>query len=87
MPLIEIMQIKGNSEVHRSFWAADEFSNFENTDSIAEYSDRTFDKYGKTARLETSTKTTFRWTVRVHLMAPSIVGGPARSAAGSRART
>jgi len=29
-PLIEMMQIKGNSEVHRWFWAADEFSNFEN---------------------------------------------------------
>ena len=43
-PLIEIMQIKGNSEVHRSFWAADEFSNFENADSIQDYSGRTFRK-------------------------------------------
>ncbi len=47
-PLIEMMQIKGNSEVHRSFWAADEFANFENADSIGDYSDRTYSKYGKT---------------------------------------
>jgi len=47
-PLIEMMQIKGNSEVHRNFWAADEFANFENADSISDYSDRSFDKYGKT---------------------------------------
>ena len=32
-PLIEMMQIKGNSEVHRNFWAADEFADFENADS------------------------------------------------------
>jgi hypothetical protein len=44
---IEMMQIKGNSEVHRKFWAADEFANFENADSIGDYSDRTFEKYGK----------------------------------------
>jgi len=43
-PLIEMMQIKGNSEVHRSFWAADEFANFENADSIQDYSDRRFRK-------------------------------------------
>jgi hypothetical protein len=43
-PLIEMMQIKGNSEVHRSFWAADEFANFENADSIQDYSNRTFAK-------------------------------------------
>jgi hypothetical protein len=43
-PLIEMMQIKGNSEVHRSFWAADEFADFENADSIQNYSDRTFAK-------------------------------------------
>jgi len=42
--LIEMMQIKGNSEVHRKFWAADEFSGFENADTMANYSDRTFDK-------------------------------------------
>ena len=28
--LIEMMQIKGNSEVHRKFWPTDEFANFEN---------------------------------------------------------
>ena len=39
-PLIEMMQIKGNSEVHRSFWAADEFANFENADSLGDYSGR-----------------------------------------------
>ena len=47
-PLVEMMQIKGNSEVHRWFWAADEFSNFENADSIGDYSDRDYKKYGKT---------------------------------------
>jgi Protein of unknown function (DUF3604) len=39
-PLIEMMQIKGNSEVHRNFWQADEFADFENADSLANYSDR-----------------------------------------------
>jgi len=43
-PLIEMMQIKGNSEVHRKFWAADEFANFENADSIQNSSDRTYRK-------------------------------------------
>ena len=43
-PLIEMMQIKGNSEVHRKFWPADEFANFENADSIQKYSGRTFHK-------------------------------------------
>ena len=43
-PLIEMLQIKGNSEVHRKFWAADEFADFENADSIQKYSDRTFHK-------------------------------------------
>jgi len=33
-PLIGIMQIKASSEVHRAFWAADEFADFENGDSI-----------------------------------------------------
>ena len=47
-PLVEMRQIKGNSEVHRWFWAADEFSNFENADSIGDYSDRDYTKYGKT---------------------------------------
>lgn len=43
-PLIEMMQIKGNSEVHRKFWAADEYADFENADSIQKYSGRTFHK-------------------------------------------
>jgi hypothetical protein len=43
-PLIEMMQIKGNSEVHRKFWAADEFAGFENADSIQKYSERIFTK-------------------------------------------
>ena len=37
---IEVMQIKGNSEVHKQFWAADEFSDFENAPSMAQFSDR-----------------------------------------------
>jgi len=41
-PLIEMMQIKGNSEVHRKFWAADEFADFENADSIQKNSGRVF---------------------------------------------
>ena len=43
-PLIEMMQIKGNSEVHRSFWQADEFADFENADSLANYSGRKMEK-------------------------------------------
>jgi hypothetical protein len=43
-PLVEMMQIKGNSEVHRKFWAADEFADFENADSIQKYSGRIFRK-------------------------------------------
>ncbi|MFK5922650.1 MAG: DUF3604 domain-containing protein [Verrucomicrobiota bacterium] len=43
-PLIEMMQVKGNSEVHRKFWAADEFANFENADSIQNSSGRIFKK-------------------------------------------
>jgi len=42
--LIEMMQIKGNSEVHRSFWPADEFAGFENADSVGSFSGRTFKK-------------------------------------------
>jgi hypothetical protein len=38
--VIEMMQVKGNSEVTRQFWAADEFSDFENADSIAKFSGR-----------------------------------------------
>ena len=43
-PLIEMMQIKGNSEVHRSFWTADEFADFENANSIQKNSNRYFSK-------------------------------------------
>lgn len=43
-PLIEMMQIKGNSEVVSSLWPADEFANFENADSLQTYSDRTYQK-------------------------------------------
>ena len=46
-PLIEMMQVKGNSEVHRKFWAADEFADFENADSIGDYSGRDFETFGK----------------------------------------
>jgi hypothetical protein len=42
--LIEMMQIKGNSEVHRKFWPADEFADFENADSVGSFSERTFKK-------------------------------------------
>jgi hypothetical protein len=42
--LIEMMQIKGNSEVHRQFWPADEFADFENSDSVGSFSGRTFRK-------------------------------------------
>lgn len=41
-PLIEMLQVKGNSEVHRKFWAADEFADFENADSIQKSSGRAF---------------------------------------------
>jgi hypothetical protein len=52
-----MMQVKGNSEVHRSFWAADEFANFENADSMANYSGRVarkenFVRYGLVKGLE-----------------------------------
>ncbi len=43
-PLIEMMQIKGNSEVHRAFWSADEFADFENGNSIQKNSNRYFSK-------------------------------------------
>ncbi|MGR3614926.1 MAG: DUF3604 domain-containing protein [Paracoccaceae bacterium] len=41
-PLIEMLQVKGGSEVHRKFWAADEFADFENADSIQKNSGRIF---------------------------------------------
>ena len=43
-PLIEMMQIKGNSEVYPNFWLTDEFANFEPANSIQDYSGRTFEK-------------------------------------------
>jgi len=46
-PLIEMMQVKGNSEVHRWFWSADEFANFENADSLGDYSGRDLKTFGK----------------------------------------
>jgi hypothetical protein len=46
-PLIEMMQIKGNSEVHRWFWSADEFAGFENADSLGDYSGRDLKAFGK----------------------------------------
>jgi hypothetical protein len=39
-----MMQIKGNSEVHRKFWPADEFADFENADSVGTFSGRVFQK-------------------------------------------
>ena len=43
-PLIEMMQIKGNSEVHPQFWVNDEFADFEMAYSIQDYSGRKFEK-------------------------------------------
>jgi hypothetical protein len=39
-PLIEMMQIKANSEVTRQFWPTDEFADFENGDTMAKFSGR-----------------------------------------------
>jgi hypothetical protein len=39
-PLIEMMQIKGNSEVTRQLWPNDEFADFENADSMTKFSGR-----------------------------------------------
>jgi hypothetical protein len=41
-PLIEMMQIKGNSEVIASLWPSDEFADFENAPSLATFSERTY---------------------------------------------
>jgi len=43
-PLIEMMQIKGNSEVVPRFWANDEFADFENCTTMEKYSGRVFQK-------------------------------------------
>ena len=43
-PLIEMMQIKGNSEVHPNFWKNDEFANFELASSMQNYSGRKFEE-------------------------------------------
>ena len=43
-PLIEMMQIKGNSEVVASLWPADEFADFENAESLGTFSGRSFQK-------------------------------------------
>ncbi|MCP9200493.1 DUF3604 domain-containing protein [Gramella sp. GC03-9] len=56
-PLIEMMQIKGNSEVVSQFWQKDEFADFENAPSIAKFNDRKFEKrnfvrYGLTRGLK-----------------------------------
>jgi Protein of unknown function (DUF3604) len=39
-PLIEMMQVKGNSEVTQSLWPADEFAGFENAPSMANFGGR-----------------------------------------------
>ncbi|MEJ2004061.1 MAG: DUF3604 domain-containing protein [Cyclobacteriaceae bacterium] len=56
-PLIEMMQIKGNSEVVAEFWQTDEFADFENAPSIQKFNDRVFEKrnfirYGLTRGLK-----------------------------------
>jgi hypothetical protein len=43
-PLIEMMQVKGNSEVVPDFWPNDEFADFENAVSIQQYNGRVFEK-------------------------------------------
>ena len=43
-PLIEMMQIKGNSEVVPDFWPSDEFADFENARSLQDYNGRKFNK-------------------------------------------
>ncbi len=43
-PLIEMMQIKANSEVVATLWPADEFADFENGASLQRFNERTFKK-------------------------------------------
>ncbi|MEJ2541559.1 MAG: DUF3604 domain-containing protein, partial [Gemmatimonadota bacterium] len=43
-PLIEMMQVKGNSEVVPDFWQADEFADFENARSLQDYNGRVYQK-------------------------------------------
>lgn len=43
-PLIEMMQIKGNSEVVAKLWPSDEFADFENAQSMQKFNERTFKK-------------------------------------------
>ena len=79
-PLIEMMQVKGNSEVHRWFWNADEFANFENADSLGDYSGRDLQEFGKTNWV--------RWGVIKGLAYEKSLGGQIPSTtASSAART
>ena len=41
---IEMMQVKGNSEVVSRFWGNDEFADFENANSIEDFSGRVFEE-------------------------------------------
>ena len=41
---VEIMQIKGASEVYPAFWKNDEFANFETAESLAKFSGRSFEE-------------------------------------------
>ena len=41
---VEIMQIKGASEVYPAFWKNDEFANFETAESLANFSGRSFEE-------------------------------------------
>jgi hypothetical protein len=43
-PLIEMMQVKGNSEVIPNFWPNDEFADFENATTIQQFNGRAFIK-------------------------------------------